>query len=135
MKKESKKQSILFYYLIFVFCEIRNKLKNCKLTRVNLSSVEIYESVDFLDCDLTGANLQGLDLGRTTFSGSILSEANLANVKTRSSCFNGANLSGANLQGADLYSAEFNGANLTNAKYSYGAFSKANLSGVIGYKE
>jgi len=85
-------------------------------------------------CDLSDADLTGVNLAYANLSGANLSGANLAGVQLSQSNLTGADLSGADLTGAKLYMALLSGANFTNARLTearlYNAvLGKANLSG------
>lgn len=80
---------------------------------INLSGADL-EGVDVSEIDFRGADLSGVD-----FRGADLSEANL----------NGVNLSGADLSGANLRGANLRGANFTGVSISEANFFSADLSG------
>ena len=82
-----------------------NQCQNCDLSGANLERL-----------NLSGANLQGANLSSATLSG-----ANLSN----------ANLESANLQGASLSEAYLYRANLTGANFSNAGLPNANLRGTI----
>ncbi|MBU4119648.1 MAG: pentapeptide repeat-containing protein, partial [Proteobacteria bacterium] len=73
-------------------------------------------------CNLSGADLVGLNLNRANLAGANLSGANLegASLKTAdlaSANLSRANLKGANFAGADLYKADLTGAILTGTDF------------------
>lgn len=89
---------------------------------------------DCESCDLTGADLQGLQKvgggsgSDSDFSGANLSDATLTNV-----LLSRANLTGANLSRIDSLNVDFYGANLTDADLSgarlrFANFGNANLT-------
>jgi uncharacterized protein YjbI with pentapeptide repeats len=78
------------------------KCQKCDLSNANLAGIDISYA------DLTSANLTGADLSKSTLYGANLTGAILKN----------ANLSGANLFEADLTKADMTGANITNANVS-----------------
>jgi uncharacterized protein YjbI with pentapeptide repeats len=67
-------------------------------------------------CDLSDANLTGVNLAYADLSKANLSRANLAGVQLGQAKLTGANLTGADLTGARLYMANLTGANLTGAR-------------------
>jgi len=98
--------------------------------------------------DLSGANLNCLDLRdanlyRTDLSGAILRDANLIGADFREARLYRAdvsdvNISGTDFYGADLYRADFSGTNLSSSDLSYVDLSyadlnQANLTGSILY--
>lgn len=70
----------------------------------------------FVDHDLTGADLSGLDLSHANFQGAFLEAANLSGAKLTEADFTGAVLARADLSGADLGKARLTGANLGEAR-------------------
>ncbi|MDP6278553.1 MAG: pentapeptide repeat-containing protein [Nitrospinota bacterium] len=62
-----------------------------------------------VECDLSGANLKGLNLTGANLKGANLQGANLSGVKLVN-----ANLSGANMKNANLNGTNLNGADLKN---------------------
>ncbi len=96
----------------------------------------------FVDHDLTGADLSGLDLSVGNFQGAFLEGADLSGCKLTQADFSGAVLARANLRGADLSKANLSGTNLgdaslVDAKLGEGAtlegaiLTKADLSGAV----
>ncbi len=77
-------------------------------------------------CDLSGANLNRLDLSNVNLYGADLSQAqlfltnlsgaDLRNTKLQGAVFGGADLSGADLRGANVHDAKLSGAYLIGAK-------------------
>ena len=73
--------------------------------------------------DLSGANLDGLDLSGVllsgaNFRGASLNKTNLSSAQLIHADFSGASLQGTNLRRADLLLANFSGANLSGADLS-----------------
>ena len=77
---------------------------NCDLSGGNLNRL-----------DLEGANLAGANLSRSTMALTNLSNANLQNADLREAVFTGADLSDTNMRGADLTGASFAGAYMVGA--------------------
>ncbi len=75
-------------------------------------------------CDLSNANLAGLDMYGANLAGANLAGANLAEAS-----FNDANLTDANLTGANIKGTNFSGAKLSNTTWTDGKKCK---SGSIG---
>ncbi len=67
-------------------------------------------------CDLSDANLTGVNLTYADLSKANLSGANLAGVQLGQANLSGANLAGADLTGAKLYMANLTGATLSGAR-------------------
>ncbi len=67
-------------------------------------------------CDLSDANLTGMNLAYADLSKANLRRAKLAGVQLGQANLSGANLSGADLTGAKLYMANLTGANLSGAR-------------------
>jgi hypothetical protein len=67
--------------------------------------------------DLTGLNLQGVNLQQADLSGTNLFTADLRNAKLSGANLSGVDLGGAKLQGADLRMARLEGADLRGANY------------------
>ncbi len=92
-----------------------------------------------LDCDLSNANLKGMDLtdvtiDRTNLKGADLNRADLTGVDLRGNILRGAdltkaNLTGADLNGVDLFKADLSKANLNGAKLMDANLKGANLFG------
>jgi uncharacterized protein YjbI with pentapeptide repeats len=80
----------------------------------------------FLQEDLTGLDLAGID-----FSGVDLREADLSGLDLRQCSFATADLGGASLAGADLTQVNLQGANLRVADLTGARLSGANLEGAI----
>ena len=78
------------------------------------------------NCDLSGANLERLNL-----SGANLQGANLSSATLSGSNLSNANLEAANLQGASLSEAYLYRANLTGANFSNAGLPNANLRETI----
>ncbi len=94
---------------------------------------------DFANCNLSGANLHGLDLSsvnfneskliRTNLNGTNLHKADLSQAGLAQASLRDANLMAAFLSYANLAGADLRGANLTEAHLSYANLSGANLCG------
>ena len=67
--------------------------------------------------DLTGLNLQGVNLQQANLSGTNLFTADLRNAKLSGANLSDVDLGGAKLQGADLRLARLEGADLRGANY------------------
>jgi uncharacterized protein YjbI with pentapeptide repeats len=91
----------------------------------NISILEKTKSCP--ECDLSGAELNRMDLSGSNLQGADLTEAklylvnfsgaNLQNAHLRRAKLGGADLAGADLRGADLQGAELNGAYHEGAKF------------------
>lgn len=96
-----------------------------------------------VNCDLRGANLQGMDLGGVNLEGAQLVKANLSQTKLEKAYLIGANLQEANLKeaqlrdarlaysnlsGSQLENAELGGANLDHANLTKAILRQANLN-------
>jgi uncharacterized protein YjbI with pentapeptide repeats len=86
--------------------------------------------------DLTGANLQGLNLKRANLQqanlqGADLREANLKQANLLAINLEGADLVRANLKGADLRQANLSGANLVNARLEGANLRETMLEGAV----
>ncbi len=108
------------------------------------ASVEVQENIDSLvmtnkcvDCNLTGADLnrlnlsgadlRGADLSNATFLLADLSDANLSGAILKGTVFGGADLAGADLRKADLRGVKMAGAYLVGCKFD-GSFSEVSVS-------
>ena len=80
-------------------------------------------------CDLSDANLTGINLAYADLSDANLSGANLAGVQLGQANLSGANLSGADLTGAKLYMTNLSSANLAGARLFEAKPYKALLDG------
>ncbi len=80
-------------------------------------------------CDLSDANLTGINLAYADLSKANLSRANLAGVQLGQAKLIGANLAGADLTGARLFMANLTGANLSGARLLEAKFYKTLLDG------
>ena len=80
-------------------------------------------------CDLSNANLSGLNLTFAAMREANLSGANLSGANLEASFMPGANLSGANLSGANLQTANLKQANLSNANFTGATLNNAQLNG------
>lgn len=67
--------------------------------------------------NLTGLDLQGVNLQQANLQGANLFVANLRNARLVGANLENVDLGGANLQGADLRQARLSGADLRGAKY------------------
>ena len=79
---------------------------------------------DLTECDLTGAELVGVNLASTDFTGAILNNVNFTNANLNDVDFTNATLTGANLTGASITEAVFTPGSVLNTrvgdfKYSY----------------
>jgi uncharacterized protein YjbI with pentapeptide repeats len=111
------------------------KCPECDLTHadlygVNLSRAELI-SADLSNANLSGTNLSRAELSRANFTGANLTGANLAGADLAAVNLSQANLihallSGANLTGAGLGSADLTGANLAGVNLF-----QANLTGAV----
>ncbi|MBE9041835.1 pentapeptide repeat-containing protein [Oscillatoriales cyanobacterium LEGE 11467] len=90
-----------------------------KLTPQTLKTSYKKGERDFADCDLSGFDLQHIELSQVNFYGSKLVRTNLK----------GANLHKADLSSASMSYAVCRGANLSNAYLSYSNLSGADLRG------
>ena len=97
---------------------------NKDLTGANLTGV------DLRNLDFTAANLSGVDLSNQDLTGVILNKANLSGVNFTKANLTNAELKDANLQGATLDFANLSGASLSGAYLIGGKFRGANLTGV-----
>ena len=84
---------------------------------------QLAETRECQNCDLTGANLSGLNLGSANLNGSDLRGANL-----NGAYLGGASLVKANLSGADLQKVRFDRANLQKANFTTANLNGADLS-------
>lgn len=84
--------------------------------------------------DLTGKNLDGVDLESADLTGSSLEGADLENANLKGALMVRVNLKNADLRGADLYKANLSGADLTGAKLDGAFLDDAQLSDVVGYE-
>lgn len=91
----------------------------CSLVGVDLTGKNL-DSVDLEGADLTGSTLEGVDLGNANLKGTKLVKVNLRN---------------ADLRGADLYKANLSGADLTGAKLEGALLDDAQLSDIVGYEK
>lgn len=83
-------------------------------------------------CDLSGADLSGVNLGRADLSGAILIGANLSNAYLRYANLSNAILNAANLSGADFRFANLRNASLQGARIEEPAvFTGANLDDTV----
>jgi len=80
-------------------------------------------------CDLSGADLTGINLAYADLTRANLSWANLTGVQLGQANLSGANLAGANLTGAKLNMADLTGANLSGARLLDARLYKATLDG------
>jgi phospholipase C len=85
--------------------------------------------VDDRNANLSGKNMQGIDL-----SGAELNNANLNGANLQKAFLTNANLTGASVRGTNLQNADFAGANLTNAdlrgsNLQHDDFTNADLDG------
>jgi uncharacterized protein YjbI with pentapeptide repeats len=81
--------------------------------------------------DLSYANLSGMSMVSTGFSGVDFSYANLAGVEMNSGGFGDSNLTGADLSGGNFSFANFFNSDLTNADVDNADFSNANFAGIV----
>ena len=88
---------------IAVLTETKNCV-NCDLSGANLNRL-----------DLSGANIEGANLSRSTMALTNLSGANLQNTDLREASFTGADLANTDMRGADLTGASFVGAYMVGA--------------------
>lgn len=84
---------------------------------------------DCIGANLTGRNLNGLNLAKATFVEANMSSVSLAGTNLRNADLSGAKLSRANLRGADLTDAKLIGANLGNADLTGSILNGTDLSG------
>ncbi len=82
-----------------------------------------------LECDLSGANLEGAKLFKVGLSRSNLSGANLSGANLNQANLTGANLTGANLARAELYMSYMNNANLTGATLDRASLQSSYVAG------
>ncbi len=83
------------------------------------------------DCNLSNANLRGLDLSNTDLRGATLSNADLQEANLSGADLTGANLYLANLKNANITTAQLNGSNLTGVKAEAADFSNADLANAV----
>lgn len=88
---------------IIVLTETKSCL-NCDLSGANLNRL-----------DLSGANLSGANLSRSSMALTDLSGANLQNTDLRGAVFTGADLADTDMRGADLTGTSFAGAYMVGA--------------------
>jgi hypothetical protein len=103
-------------------------LQYCNLTKANLEGLNL-AGADFWGAKLVDQNFGGADLAGALFGGDTQTQSDLTGVD-----FSNANLTGALLDGTYLYTVSFNGADLTDAGLSgatliFVDFSGANLTG------
>jgi len=79
--------------------------------------------------DLSGANIEGLNLSKIDLSNSNLQDIDLTKCNLSESNFSSSNLSGAYLINANLYKSTFDGANLYNVKLNYAELYDASFKG------
>jgi uncharacterized protein YjbI with pentapeptide repeats len=83
-------------------------LSDADLTGINLTYADLSKA------NLSGANLVGVQLGQANLAGANLAGADLTGAKLYMTNLTGANLSGARLPGAKLYKALLDGADLSD---------------------
>ncbi len=101
-----------------------NSCQNCDLSGMNLDRIQ-----------LQGANLEGANLSQAKVRLSSLAKANLRNTNLRNAQFGGSDLADADLRGADLQGATFVGAYLVGAQLDKDAVvnqSSAEIAAVSG---
>ncbi len=94
-----------------------NRCESCDLSGADLTGVNLAYA-ELPKADLSHANLAGVQLGQANLSGANLSGADLTGAKLNMANLKEANLSGARLPEARLYRAELDGANLSGADLS-----------------
>ena len=97
---------------------------------VNLTGIDFQAGVDFIDADLSEANLRRTDLSEADLGDANLSEANLRRADLSEADLGDANLSEAELYYADLSGADLGDANLSEAKLCFADLSRVDLSDV-----
>ena len=90
--------------------------------------------IDFQNADLSGLNLQGLDLSRANFKGATLVDtqlqgSNLVGVNATGANFERANLSGAALSNSNFDKTNMRQADMTGSNLNDASFSRADLTG------
>jgi len=98
-----------------VFKDDQGRTTRPDLTGANLQAMDL-SGLDFEKAQLSGARLQGANLTRAKLQGAYLPGAQLQGADLTSAQLQGAYLPGAQLQGADLSRAQLQGADLTGAK-------------------
>ena len=89
----------------------------CNLTDADLTGVNLAYA-DLRKADLSRANLAGVQLGQANLTDADLTGANLTGAKFYMADLTGANLTGANLTGAKFYNAILSNTNLSEANLS-----------------
>ena len=121
----------------------RPKMKNLLFSILIVSSVfsqcnesnwwEFYPSMQ--NCQLSGADLVGVDLSGADLSGADFSGADLFGASFSYANLSLANFSWANCTGAYFDFAYLAGANLTGAYFDFAVLSNACLEGVVGFTQ
>ena len=96
-------------------------LSNANFTRANLRDLNLdarFTSANFVNADLSGANLECMDLSGANFTGANLARANLSEADLSGTNFTGANLAFANLTDADFWEAKFVNAHCYQTTFS-----------------
>ena len=106
----------------------RPNLRRADLSGADLQDVDLHEA-KLGGANLSGADLQGANLSEAELSGTNLSGADLQGADLREAELREANLSGADLQGASLSEAELSGANLSGADLQGANLRQAKMSG------
>jgi Pentapeptide repeats (8 copies) len=100
------------------------------LTRADVKRLQ-QEAGSSARLNLSGRNLQGIELDFFDLTGANLEGADLRKATFRKATLEGAIFSEANLEGAILSEANLRGANLTRANLTVAIFREANLEGAI----
>jgi uncharacterized protein YjbI with pentapeptide repeats/curved DNA-binding protein CbpA len=108
--------------------DIRPNLSEADFIEANLSGADL-RGANLIEANLRWANLSGADLSEANLWRANLSGANLTGAILKMANLIKANLSGANLSGANLSEADFSGANLWWANLRWANLSEANFSG------
>ena len=102
-------------------------LMDTKLVRADLRGCNTLAESNFINTDLTDADLRGAHMFQALFTQATLVRARLAGAKMEESNFEHADLTGADLSGCNLVRAEFFNARLTGALLDGANLSFANL--------
>lgn len=116
----------------------RKDFRGIDFTRLPTDAVQEADRINpslFLDANLEGANLEGLDLSGVRFIVSQLKGARFAGANLKNAFFRGVDLSGQDFSGCDLNSAYFHmvkltGHSLEGAVLDNVTFDSADLSGM-----
>jgi phospholipase C len=99
----------------------------CKTEAVPLDPVT--GQVDYRGADLSGKNMQGVDLSGALLNNANLNGANLQKAFLPNAVLTGATIRGTNLQNADLAGGNLAGADLRGSNLQHDDFTNAKLAG------